>query len=123
MTQISITYYDLFCKDDDIKSWISTYRLLNIDDKNTDCPITLDKINTMDKYCKCSNCNYNFNYDSLLKHLDIKNNCPLCRYEWTCKEIYINSEKVIKKDLHMFNKLSNKYKNNRIFIRTEFSGK
>jgi len=106
MSQISITYYDLFCKDDEIKSWISEYRLLNIDDKNVDCPITLDKINLMDKYCKCFNCNYNFNYDSLIKHLDIKNDCPLCRYEWTCKQIYING----KKDLHMFNKLSNKYK-------------
>jgi hypothetical protein len=116
MSQIPITYYDLFCEDDNIKSSISTYRLLNIDDKNTDCPITLDKINLMDKYCKCSNCNYNFDYDCLLKHLDIKNNCPMCRFEWTCNEIYINFDKNTvdkntKKDLYMFNKLSNKYKN------------
>ena len=115
MNEISITYHDLFSNDDDNnKSWVSIYRLLIKDDKNYDCPITLDKINVMDKYCICSNCNYNFNYDALLKHLDIKYNCPMCRSKWTNKEIYINASEIIKKDLYMFNKLSNKNNKNKI---------
>ena len=116
MSQVSITYKDLLSNEDAITKWISIYRLLNIDDKNTDCPITLDKINIMDKYCKCSKCNYNFKYDPLLKHLDIRYDCPMCRCIWINHEIYINGEKIIKKDLYMFNNLSNKIVKNKIKI-------
>jgi hypothetical protein len=65
MNEISITYNDLFSNDDN-KLCVQIYRLLGKNDKNYDCPITLDKINEMDKYCKCSNCNYNFKLSYLL---------------------------------------------------------
>ena len=105
--------YDFLNKNNSLKSWISKYKLLDVNDKNIVCPITMDKIDIMDKYCKCSNCNYNFNYDYITKHLDIKYDCPMCRCEWINLEIYINSEKKIKNDLHMFDKLSNKNTKNK----------
>ncbi len=117
MSNILITYYDLFCKDDNEKIWNSEYRLLDKNDKNIDCPITLDKINENDKYCKCSNCNYNFNYESLIIHLDIKNDCPMCRYKWQNNKIYTNSKKEIKKDYYMFKKLSNIKKKVKIIVK------
>jgi predicted Zn-ribbon and HTH transcriptional regulator len=114
MNEISITYNDLLSNNDNNKSYISIYRLLGKDSKNYDCPITLDKINEMDKYSTCLNCNYNFNYDALVKHLDIKYNCPMCISKWTNKEIYINGLEIIKKDLYMFSKLSSKNNKNKI---------
>jgi hypothetical protein len=58
--------------------------------RNTECPITYDDIKFGDAYMSCSDCKYNFSETAIMKHLNEKKICPMCRCDWkdTCK--YIN---------------------------------
>jgi hypothetical protein len=58
--------------------------------RNTECPITYDDIKFGDAYMTCSDCKYNFSETAIMKHLNEKQTCPMCRCNWkdTCK--YIN---------------------------------
>jgi hypothetical protein len=58
--------------------------------RNTECPITYDDIKFGDAYMTCSDCKYNFSETAIMKHLNEKQICPMCRCDWkdTCK--YIN---------------------------------
>ena len=58
------------------------------------CPIEYTIININDKYQHCSNCNNNFCNDSIIKWLNIKNSCPMCRNEWKESIIYVNKEDI-----------------------------
>lgn len=66
--------------------WDELYELLE-DDKIM-CPISYEDIKTY--YCKCLVCNHNFDYNSLIKWLETKQNCPMCRSIWTNKKKYVN---------------------------------
>ena len=61
-------------------------------DRNTECPITYDTINTNDSYLACMECKYNFTVDAIVKHLDSRDckDCPMCRKEWKDYCIYVN---------------------------------
>jgi hypothetical protein len=62
------------------------------EDRNTECPITYDTINTNDSYLACMECKYNFTVDAIVKHLDSRDckDCPMCRKEWKDYCIYVN---------------------------------
>ena len=62
------------------------------------CSIEHEYININDKYQHCSNCNNNFCNDSIIKWLNIKNSCPMCRNEWKESIIYINKEDICDND-------------------------
>jgi uncharacterized CHY-type Zn-finger protein len=58
--------------------------------KNMECPITYDNIKMGDAYMTCGECKYNFSEDAIMKYLNEKKSCPMCRCGWkdACK--YIN---------------------------------
>lgn len=58
--------------------------------RNTECPITYEDIKFGDAYMTCGECKYNFSEEAIMKHLNEKRSCPMCRCDWqdACK--YIN---------------------------------
>lgn len=71
--------------------WSYEYRILSQEDRNTECPVTLEPI-TGD-YATCDECKYNISL-SVLDTLSLMRkdtfNCPMCRTKWTSTIIYIN---------------------------------
>jgi hypothetical protein len=57
--------------------------------KNTECPISREKIS--DEYVTCSECNYNFDYINVVHWLELNDNCPMCRNSWTNYTRYIRT--------------------------------
>jgi hypothetical protein len=45
-------------KIDNIDSWITIYRIIKETDRNIECPISLEIINTNRSYCICAECKY-----------------------------------------------------------------
>jgi hypothetical protein len=77
----------------DVKIELKENKEKSIDpDRNTECPITYDTINTNDAYLKCGECKYNFTVDAIVKHLNSRDSkdCPMCRKKWTDYCTYIN---------------------------------
>ena len=71
--------------------WSYEYRILSQEDRNTECPVTLEPI-TGD-YATCDECKYNISLSVLdtLSHMRKDTfNCPMCRTKWTSTIIYIN---------------------------------
>ena len=71
-----------------------SYRLILLDSKNQECPVTLCQIEKNQKYCICQTCNYNFSLESLeiIKNASLCLKCPLCQCGWNPEDtkIYIN---------------------------------
>ena len=55
--------------------------------RNTECPIAYTKFKPNNEYMICNNCKYNFSL-SIINHLNINPVCPMCRSDWTDKNIY-----------------------------------
>lgn len=79
----------------DVKIELKENKEKSIDpDRNTECPITYDTINTDDAYLTCAECKYNFTVDAIVKHLNSRDckDCPMCRKKWSDYCTYINIE-------------------------------
>lgn len=65
-------------------------------EKNDSCPISLGAFDDNDKYCVCSKCDHNFDYEAFVSWYNIDNAdnklCPLCRNPWDNFKIYVNKE-------------------------------
>ncbi len=59
-------------------------------DKNIECPIRLSKIFKNERYGQCETCHYNISRKCLLKALNVKRDCPMCRSKWTNKIMFKN---------------------------------
>ncbi len=57
---------------------------------NIICPIKLSEICKNEKYGKCDVCHYNISEESLLKLLNVNDNCPMCLSKWTNKILFKN---------------------------------
>jgi len=72
--------------------------------KNTECPITYDEIKIGDAYMTCEDCKYNFLETAIMKHLNEKRSCPMCRCDWkdACKYINIVQIPITEKNINIF---------------------
>ena len=71
-----------------------------IDINNSICPIVIDKINQNEYYMSCDICKNNFSFDAINEWFKTKSYnsiCPMCRSEWSNKNIYINSDDINQK--------------------------
>ena len=75
----------------DINKWPIKYVIILETDRNTECPINLEQIETNDQYCRCNRCKYNFSKEALIESFNTKISCPMCREQWTDKTLYINN--------------------------------
>jgi hypothetical protein len=67
-------------------------RLIDSNDKNIECPISYNNISYGNKYYKCIQCQYNFDYESF-QVSGVTDKCPLCRKtNWINNIIYHNVE-------------------------------
>jgi hypothetical protein len=79
---------------DYFKNWVFEYRLITEHDRNQECPILLENIESNVKYCRCEKCQYNISQDALENHFKLlRRNCPMCRTDWTNSILYINVTK------------------------------
>lgn len=65
--------------------WIDENKELDLD-RNNDCPILRDIIGNI--FGQCVACKYHYDYKALRLWLKTKNECPMCREEWTNKTKY-----------------------------------
>ena len=68
-----------------------------IDINNSICPIVIDKINQNEYYMSCDICKNNFSFDAINEWFKTKSHdsiCPMCKSNWSNKNIYINSNDV-----------------------------
>jgi len=72
----------------------------NIKYKKLECPICLQII----KYKIETNCNHHFCDICIMKHLVMKNTCPMCRTE--CDYEYVTNQIKVKRQKHIMKKLS-----------------
>jgi len=56
-------------------------RLITVNDRNTECPISYNIFNSNDAYYQCASCKYNFLAKIFDEHVD-NNKCPMCKYDW-----------------------------------------
>ena len=76
----------------DLNNWKLECRIITENDRNQDCPITMDTIEENELYCQCSQCQYNMKKDIIQTMYKNKMNinCPMCRLRWQNKVVYIN---------------------------------
>jgi hypothetical protein len=61
------------------------YREITNNDRNYECPILLEMIESNQMYYRCEQCQYNFKKEAILQL-----QCPMCRFIWVNDSIYIN---------------------------------
>ena len=78
-----------------LTKWVFECREISETDKNKECPVTMDIINIDEKYCQCSQCEYNIKENVIKTMFNKTNNvkCPMCRLQWQKKIVYFNSNK------------------------------
>ena len=84
--------------------------------KNTECPITYEDIKIDDAYMTCFQCKYNFSEAAIMKYLNEKRSCPMCRCYWIDDCRYINMIEIpitekntnILKNIHVIDNVCNK---------------
>jgi hypothetical protein len=69
--------------------WTKQYKEMDVD-KNIECPISLQVIDS--EYAVCGTCRCNFDYKSIRQWLMRNNNCPMCRNSWINNVKYIENE-------------------------------
>ena len=76
----------------DLNNWKLECRIITENDRNQDCPITMDTIEENELYCQCSQCQYNIKKDIIQTMYKNKMsiNCPMCRLLWKNKVVYVN---------------------------------
>ena len=88
-------------------NWQFKPRIIIDSDRNKECPISLECIDTNEMYCQCNQCKYNIKHTAI-KHLFktkpvIK--CPICRNVWDQKTVYANGttvDETIKSEIEYF---------------------
>ena len=92
----------------------------NLKELNKECPIDLCKFNKDDNVIILP-CNHVYKEENIIKWLKTESyKCPVCRYEFDYKEIYINDISNNYENLsNNYENLSNNYENNNINLNME----